>query len=358
VSLVAPTKNSLCVDDNEESAFVQAGIGTAPFKVDYTLNGVTTTNQDIAGLEIKFPTTVETTYSLSIDKVVDGKGCVSTLSGVTTAVSVHNNPTPKFALSDTIGCYPATIDFFDISGETYSDVTWDFGTGSNSSKDIGTTSFTYTKEGDYSITYTVVNSFGCEGQLVKKDTIHIKSIPHAVISADRVTISVYENEVKFNSKLSQNGSFYKWDFGDNTQNSTAESVNHTYDPNQPGNFKVTLIVTNSVSNQTCGDTAVTWIKFPEEVVYFIPNSFTPNGDEFNNTFQPIFTSGFDPQHYLFTIFNRWGEIVFESKNPAIGWDGTFGGILLNNDTFVWKLGFKEKANDDEHYKTGHVNLIR
>jgi gliding motility-associated-like protein len=358
VSLVAPTKNSLCVDDNEESAFVQAGIGTAPFKVDYTLNGVTTTNQDIAGLEIKFPTTVETNYSLSIDKVVDGKGCVSTLSGVTTAVSVHNNPTPKFALSDTIGCYPATIDFFDISGETYSDVTWDFGTGSNSSKDIGTTSFTYTKEGDYSITYTVVNSFGCEGQLVKKDTIHIKSIPHAVISADRVTISVYENEVKFNSKLSQNGSFYKWDFGDNTQNSTAESVNHTYDPNQPGNFKVTLIVTNSVSNQTCGDTAVTWIKFPEEVVYFIPNSFTPNGDEFNNTFQPIFTSGFDPQHYLFTIFNRWGEIVFESKNPAIGWDGTFGGILLNNDTFVWKLGFKEKANDDEHYKTGHVNLIR
>jgi gliding motility-associated-like protein len=358
VSLVPPSKTTLCVDDNEERAFVQSVIGKAPLLVDYTLNGVTTTNQDIATLEIKFPTTVETNYSLTIDKVIDANGCSTTLTGISTAVSVHNNPTPKFALSDTIGCYPAKIDFFDISGEVYTDVTWDFGTGSNSSKDQGMTSFTYMKGGDYSITYTVINAFGCEGQLVKKDTIHIKNVPTAKISADRITINVYENEVKFDSKLSQNGSFYKWDFGDNTPTSSAESVKHTYDPTQPGKYKVTLIVSNSVNNETCGDTAVTWIDFPEEVVYFIPNTFTPNGDEFNNTFQPVFTSGFDPQHYLFTIYNRWGQVVFESKNPTIGWDGTYGGKLLTNDTFIWKLGFKEKANDNEHYTTGHVNLVR
>jgi gliding motility-associated-like protein len=358
VKLIQPTSNSLCVGDKTVSAFVQKVSGAAPLKVDYTLDGVTTTNQDISSLEVVFQTNNEKNFSLSIDKVIDANGCVTDLTGITAAVSVHKNPTPQFAVSDTIGCFPMTIFFTDISVDKYTDVTWDFGTGSNSSKDIGTTSFTYTKEGDYSITYTAVNEFGCEGQIVDIEAIHIKSAPNAVITTDRNTISVYENEVKFDSKLSSNGSYYRWDFGDNTPTSNDDVVKHKYDPTLPGKYKVTLIVSNSSTKMTCSDTATSWIDFPEEVIFYIPNTFTPNGDEFNNTFQPVFYSGYDPQHYSFTIYDRWGQVVFESKNPAVGWDGTYGDIILGNDTFVWKLGFKEKASDDEHHSTGHVNLVR
>ncbi len=358
VKLIQPVKTSLCIDDNDVSAFIQPIQGKSPLKVDYTLNNVLSTNQDIANLEIKFSAKSEMNYSLSVTKVIDANNCESSLTGLTSLVSVHKNPTPSFAVSDTIGCYPLKINFTDISGEKFTDVTWDFGTGTNSSKDLGTTSFTYQKQGDYTITYSVINEYGCSGEIVKVDEIHVKNSPIAVISTDRNIVNVYENVVQFNSKLSQNGTFYKWDFGDNSSFSNEPIVKHKYDPSITGKFKVYLIVSNSTTNATCSDTAVTWIDFPEEVVYFIPNTFTPNGDEFNNTFQPIFTSGFDPQNYSFTIFDRWGQIVFESKNPNVGWDGTYGDKLLGNDTFVWKLGFKEKANDNEHYTTGHVNLVK
>ena len=358
VKLIQPSKTSLCIDENDVSAFVQPINGKSPLKIDYTLNGVTSTNQDITNLEIKFSAKNEMNYSLSISKVIDANNCESTLTGMTSLVTVHKNPTPNFAVSDTIGCYPLKINFTDISGEKFTDVTWDFGTGTNSSKDLGTTSFTYQKQGDYTVTYSVINEYGCSGEIVKIDEIHVKNSPIAVVSADRNNINVYENVVRFSSELSQNGSFYKWDFGDNSSFSNDPIVMHKYDPTLPGKYKVLLIVSNSSTNTSCSDTAVTWIDFPEEVVYFIPNTFTPNGDEFNNVFKPIFTSGYDPQNYLFTIYDRWGQVVFESKNPTVGWDGTYGDKLLGNDTFVWKLGFKEKVTDNEHHNTGHVNLVK
>ena len=61
---------------------------------------------------------------------------------------------------------------------------------------------------------------------------------------------------------------------------------------------------------------------PEELVY-IPNTFTPDGDEKNNVWVPIFTSGFDPYDFHLTVYDRWGEIVFETKDIDFGWDGTY-----------------------------------
>ena len=358
VKLIQPTSSSLCLDDNDVSAFIQPLSGKSPLKVDYTFNGVQKTNQDISNLEIKFSAKSVINYSLTVDKVIDANGCISSLTGLISQVAVHKNPTPNFAVSDTIGCYPLLINFTDISGEKYTNVTWDFGTGTNTSNDLGTTSFTYPKEGDYTVTYSVLDAFGCSGQIIKPNLIHVKSSPKAAITTDRNILSVYENVVKFDSKLSKNATFYQWDFGDNSPISNVPVVEHKYDPSVPGKFKISLIVSNSSTNMSCSDTAITWVDFPEEIVFFIPNTFTPNGDEFNNTFQPIFTSGYDPQNYSFIIFDRWGQIVFESNNPQVGWDGTYGDKILGNDTFVWKLGFKEKSSDNEHRSTGHVNLVK
>jgi gliding motility-associated-like protein len=107
----------------------------------------------------------------------------------------------------------------------------------------------------------------------------------------------------------------------------------------PGKYTVELY---AYINQDCWDSTSTIITIDDEQIYYIPNTFTPNGDEKNNTFQPIFTSGFDAQNYHFLIYNRWGELIFESNNPAIGWDGTYGDKLLMNDTYTWKLQFKDQ----------------
>lgn len=88
------------------------------------------------------------------------------------------------------------------------------------------------------------------------------------------------------------------------------------------------------------------------------NAFTPDDDNFNPFFAPVFTSGYDPQTYTLPIFNRWGEIVFESHDVNAGWDGTYGGKKAQDGTYVWKIQIKEVGKDKHNEYVGHLTLIR
>jgi gliding motility-associated-like protein len=98
----------------------------------------------------------------------------------------------------------------------------------------------------------------------------------------------------------------------------------------------------------------------EELAYYIPNSFTPDNDEINNVFLPVFKSGFDPNNYSLLIFNRWGQIVFESHDVNTGWDGNniSGGEMVQDGTYTWKIEFKAKLSPQRKIITGHVNVLR
>ena len=91
----------------------------------------------------------------------------------------------------------------------------------------------------------------------------------------------------------------------------------------------------------------------------IPNIFTPDGDEYNENWKPVFHSGYDPYDYHLTIFNRWGEIVFESYDTNYGWDGSYSDEGLTRDNvYVWKIEFKETSSDKKHRQAGHVTLLK
>ena len=108
----------------------------------------------------------------------------------------------------------------------------------------------------------------------------------------------------------------------------------------------------------CIDTAYTSITIQEEEFLYVPNTFTPDGDEFNNTFFPIFSDAFDAQNYLLTIYNRWGEVIFQTRNKKIGWNGSYNGRLQQNGVYTWKISLKTKNLDDTKEYHGHVLLIR
>ena len=96
----------------------------------------------------------------------------------------------------------------------------------------------------------------------------------------------------------------------------------------------------------------------EELLFYVPNVFTPDGDEHNAIFQPVFTSGFDIYNYHLTIFDRWGEILFESYNSTVGWDGTYGGSLVEDGVYVWKIDFKDINSDKMFTQSGHVTVLK
>lgn len=96
-----------------------------------------------------------------------------------------------------------------------------------------------------------------------------------------------------------------------------------------------------------------------DVIYWVPNTFTPDGDQYNQTFLPIFYSGIDQYFYDFFIYNRWGELIWENHDTSYGWDGSYNdGMKCPDGTYTWKIRFKLLYNDEKQTIHGHVNLLR
>jgi gliding motility-associated-like protein len=109
----------------------------------------------------------------------------------------------------------------------------------------------------------------------------------------------------------------------------------------------------------CMNSASVQIIIINNLLFYIPNVFTPDGNNFNETFQPVFTSGFDPYDFYLTIFSRWGELVFESYDASGGWNGTYGtNGLVQDGVFVWKIEFGDINSDKKYTYTGHVTVLK
>ena len=87
----------------------------------------------------------------------------------------------------------------------------------------------------------------------------------------------------------------------------------------------------------------------------VPNAFTPNNDGKNDLFKPLIFEKL--LYYEFTIFNRWGQIVFRSLNTNIGWDGKYNGVNQESNTYIWQLNYQIENNNPSQ-KKGTVLLFR
>ncbi len=128
------------------------------------------------------------------------------------------------------------------------------------------------------------------------------------------------------------------------------STNPTFNVNQQGTYWVQVTVNNCNSSDTIS------INLKDcHCSLYIPNSFTPNSDNKNDHFSPIFDC--DITEYNFTIFNRWGELLFETTNPTNSWNGTFKGKICQTGIFIYLLKYKDNKNTHQK-KYGHVNLLK
>jgi gliding motility-associated-like protein len=104
-------------------------------------------------------------------------------------------------------------------------------------------------------------------------------------------------------------------------------------------------------------TTVTVSRCPQ-LIYYIPNTFTPDGNQYNQTWQPVFTAGFDPAEFRLVVYNRWGQIVWESYNATANWDGTYDGHHVPDGVYTYRVWFGDKETDARYELTGHITLIR
>jgi gliding motility-associated-like protein len=149
------------------------------------------------------------------------------------------------------------------------------------------------------------------------------------------------------------GGYNEWELLGNITQSNNFNINWA----APGIF--TLSVVNWVNGcpSPQQQTTITIVRCPE-LLFYLPNAFTPDGDEHNNVFQPVFTSGFDPYNFNLKVYNRWGETIFESNNHLEYWDGTYQLSGCPAGIYTYTLQFKDINNDGKYSFGGHVNLIR
>ena len=121
-----------------------------------------------------------------------------------------------------------------------------------------------------------------------------------------------------------------------------------------------LVFTLIALNQTCADTFEMHVPLLETSFVFAANCFTPDADEYNATWKPIISDNYDQTNYHLMIYNRWGEVIWESFDYSLAWDGTYGvgGQPVQDGVYTWVLQLKQKKNDRISRFSGTLIRIR
>lgn len=299
-----------------------------------------------SGTNINVSPSTTTLYTVTLSD-----GCTTPNQSASVLVTVNPIPLVSFNPTSALGCEPYQAVFTSPNYGPNATCSWNFGNGQTSTS-CGGDSTMYNFAGCYDVTLTVTEN-GCVGTLSVPNSVCVGENPIADFAAFPETVEIFNPEIEFTNQ-SQNATIYQWSFGDGFYAGDENPV-HVY-PEEPAGYDVCLVATNA---QGCTDTVCHGVQIIESLIYYIPNSFTPNADEHNQTFKPTFYSGIDPFNFSLKIYNKWGELIWETKDPQIGWDGVGpNGMLVQSGTYVWTLFMKSKENDKKITNTGYVNVLK
>jgi gliding motility-associated-like protein len=209
--------------------------------------------------------------------------------------------------------------------------------------------------GEYSVISRVVSELGCIGM----DSItgfNVFDKPIARFGFYPDDPSIREPEVFFNDQsigAEAQILYYHWNFGDNTDTVGLDPV-HIYQ--DTGLFTVLLTIQDA---NGCVDTLSHTLYVDPVFSFYMPNAFSPNGNGLNDEFGPI-GSYFDDTYYEFEIYSRWGEMLFETKDPYEYWKGDFSLTTKNPvplGVYSWIIRV-EDALGEEHVYKGQVTVVR
>ncbi|MDX2360427.1 MAG: gliding motility-associated C-terminal domain-containing protein [Crocinitomicaceae bacterium] len=288
-------------------------------------------------------------YTVTLDNL----GCIST-DDVT--VTVEDPPVVSFMGDILSGCEPLTVTFTNtsVSVSPLVDCIWNIEGAPLPIEGCTDITYTFPVGGTYDVTLTTTSAIGCTASVTYTDYIYVESAPLASFTTSGTDLTTIMTDVNF-TNTSIGATDYMWTFGDGSGSTTEEHPSHTYPYENGGSYIVWLYAYSPLG---CVDSVSTVITVEEETIFWVPNTFTPDGDMYNEYFKAVFTSGYDPYDFHLLIFNRWGEIIWESFDASIGWDGTYNGELVEDGTYTWKIDFKTTQNDERKLVTGHVNVIK
>jgi gliding motility-associated-like protein len=288
----------------------------------------------------QFPVT-DTQYIVT---VTDQRGCTD---ADTMNVVVFSNPIPVFSASVNSGCVPLCVLFRDntpapLNSQIVSR-TWDFGNENIDS--LASREFCYYNAGTYDVSLSLLTDKGCKRTLSRDDLIQAFPVPHPDFRFETASSDMLDPSVKIEN-LTTDAQKYAWSFGDGSIPNTDFNPVHVFP--DTGVYTVNLRAEN---NFGCVDSISKTYVIDPFYTFYIPNSFTPNGDGKNDVFslQGTYIGTFNVQ-----IYDRWGKIIFsEINNQGVKWDAN----EVPDGVYIYSIKLSDTKGKEYKYK-GTLSVIR
>lgn len=280
---------------------------------------------------------------------------IANLCSASSSISVVVNPKPVVVLNTALpaGCnYPFVTSFYPTTVNTGT-LVWNFGDNSTEASGFAP-SHTYSTPGSYTVTTTYTDNVGCTTTSTLNTSITVYPVPIAGFEPTPDVTTVVDGEVTFNNQTTNlSTNTYVWNFAGLGGSSDVSPV---YLFTNSGEYFVTL---EAISPHDCRDTAVKKVTVNPDVVLYVPNAFTPNGDGLNDEFQIFLPpTGVDYSTFQLYIYDRWGEAIYKTDDVMKFWNGAKNnsGEIVKQDTYVYKITFKDDKKKF-YEKVGYVILL-
>ncbi len=244
------------------------------------------------------------------------------------------------------GCVPYLANFNNTSlaGQQFF---WDFGDGSTST-DVNPTHL-YTDTGTFTISLLAIDAGTCNIRDSTTQTIQVHSKPSAAFTTRPIPPEYNVPTVFMNNSTGATHYTYFFGDGDSTDKNSADTVIHQYP--ESGSFNACLVAFNQYE---CSDTVCQQVDVLINPLLDVPNAFTPGRFGQNST---VMVKGFGIESMNWKIYNRWGQVVFQSNSPYYGWDGTWKGVPQPMEVYTYTLE-ASFSNGTKTTRKGDITLIR
>jgi len=327
---------TICVNDCVNFQDLSTGTNVDTWLWDFGILGMTSNAQNPATMCYG----IAGTYTISLTVTDDIGSDVATF--ILTVIEC-NPPQADFTLSDTSICLGDCVTLTDISTENPTSWTWDFGgaVSPNTSTDQNPI-ICPTIPGTYDIELTAANAYGTN---TTTHTLIVNETP--LVSAGMDTTIDMNTFGILNANAIPGGGTYSWSDDENVECPTCDSTIVW-----PVFTEQFTVIYTSTAGCVAADSVLITVLF--EDVVDVPNGFSPNGDNLNDI---LFVKGDGIVNMRFSIYNRYGQLVFESDDQNIGWDGYLNGRPENPGVFVWYLEYS-LVDGSSNSKKGNVTLLK